>query len=415
MLRLASGALAACVCVTCVRAENWPAWRGPRLDGTSSEASVPLHWSKTDNVRWKSRIAGVGHSSPIVWGDRVFVTSCIEEEGKRVLLCLDRRDGQILWQRIVLTAKLEQKHRLNSHASATPATDGKLVWVAFLDYPDVHVLAYDFDGKLIWDRMPGPLRSRHGFCSSPVPYKDVVFINGDQDGDGYLVALDQATGAVRWRVDRPNKTRSYCTPILIRSARQPQLTQLVLSGSRCVTSYDADTGKLLWIIDGPTEQYVASLVFLDEMLFLTTGYPEYHLMGIHPDGSGNVTRTEQIAWHIGHADNGPRGASYVPSPIAAAGHFFVVSDPGYLSCLEARTGKREWMHKLGRHHSASPVLAAGHLYFIDDDGITYVIKAGPQFEVVARNPLGEACYASPAVSQGQVFIRGVEHLYCIGQ
>src|SRR5439155_20882278 len=152
------------------------------------------------------------------------------------------------------------------------------------------------------------------------------------------------------------------------------------------------------MIYGPTEQYVASLVFTEEILFLTTGFPEYHLMGIRPDGSGNITHSDQIAWHIGNKENTARGASYVPSPLAAAGHFFVVSDPGYLSCLEAKTGKRLWMHKLGRRHSASGVLAGGNLYFIDDDGNGFVVKAGPKFEIVAKNPLGEECYASPALA-----------------
>lgn len=397
-----------------LHAEDWPAWRGPRLDGTSSETGVPTRWSSTDNVKWKTAIPGKGHSSPIVWGDRVFVTSCVEDDGKRLLLCLDRRDGKVLWERVVLEAKLERKHSLNSFASATPATDGKHVWVTFLSFPTVQVVCYDFDGNKVWQKSPGKLLSVHGFCSSPVPYKDVIFVNGDQDSDGYLVALDKTTGAEKWRVARPNKTRSYCTPLLVRSAKQPEVTQLVMSGSRCVASYDADTGKQLWIIDGPTEQYVASLVFTEEILFLTTGFPEYHLMGIRPDGAGNITKSDQIAWHIGNKENTSRGASYVPSPLAHAGHFFVVSDPGYLSCLDAKTGKRLWMQKLGRRHSASGVLAAGNLYFIDDDGNGFVVKAGPKFELVAKNPLGEECYASPAISRGNLFVRTLGHLYCIG-
>jgi outer membrane protein assembly factor BamB len=188
----------------------------------------------------------------------------------------------------------------------------------------------------------------------------------------------------------------------------------VLSGSKCVTGYDADTGKLLWIIDGPTEQYVASLVYQAGVLFLTTGYPQFHLMGISPEGSGNITHSRHVLWHIPHAVNGPKGASYVPSPIAHDGHFFVVSDVGFLSCLEARTGKRLWMERLGRHHSASPVLADGHLFFPADDGTTFVLKAGSSFEVVRKNSLGEECYASPAVAHGQLFLRTLNHLYCIG-
>jgi outer membrane protein assembly factor BamB len=399
---------------TALRAEEWPVWRGPRGDGTSHETGLPLTWSATENIRWKTPIPGKGHSSPVVWGDRVFVTTCLEDRGDRLLICLDRQGGKIFWQRVVLTAKLEHKHHLNSYASATPATDGKHVWVAFLAYPNMQVACYDFDGQRVWMRSPGKLLSTHGFCSSPVLYKDLVILNGDQDAEAYLVALDRQTGAERWRVDRPNRTRSYCTPILIHSKSKPDVTQLVLSGSKCVTGYDADTGKLLWILDGPTEQYVASLVYSGNVLFLTTGFPEFHLMGISPDGRGNITESKYIRWHIPHRVNGNRGASYVPSPIAADGHFYVVSDVGYLSCLDVQTGQRLWMQKLARHVSASPVLADGYLYFLDDDGTTHVLRADGKFAVLHKNKLDEECYASPAVSHGQIFIRALHNLYCVG-
>jgi outer membrane protein assembly factor BamB len=275
--------------VAAARAEEWPGWRGPRGDGTSDEKSLPLTWSKTENVCWKTPIPGKGHSSPIVWGDRVFVTTCLEDKGERMLICLDRREGKLLWQRVVLTAKLEQKHPLNSYASATPVTDGKHVWAAFLAYPDMQVACYDFDGKRVWMRSPGKLLSEHGFSNSPVLHKNLIILNGDQDAKAYLVALDKETGEERWRVDRPNRIRSYCVPILIRSKTKPDVTQLVLSGSKCITGYDADTGKLLWIIDGPAEQFVASLVYLDDVLFMTSGFPEFHLMGISPDGRAGRT------------------------------------------------------------------------------------------------------------------------------
>jgi len=394
--------------------EEWSSWRGPRGDGTSTEKGVPLTWSATEKIRWKTPIAGVGHSSPIVFGDRIFVTSCEISDGKRLLVCMDRKDGKVLWEREVLKAPLERKHKLNSFSSATPCSDGQHVWVSFLEYPEMRVFCYTVDGQLVWQANPGKLLSVHGFCTSPILHKDLVILNGDQDALAYIVALDKTTGKERWRIDRPNKTRSYCTPILIESPSRPGVTQLVLSGSKSVTAYDADTGKPLWLIKGPTEQYVASLVYLDNTLFLTTGFPERHLMGINPDGQGDITKSEYIRWHIPNKENGRDGASYVPSPIAHGGHFFVVSDTGYLSCLEAKTGNRLWKEKLGKHHSASPVLADGHFYFPDDDGITWVLKASNKFEVVAKNPLGEEIYASPAVSRGQLFIRALNHLYCIG-
>jgi outer membrane protein assembly factor BamB len=403
------------LCPVVAAAEEWPGWRGPRGDGTSAEKGLPRTWNKTDNIRWKTPIPGKGHSSPIVWGERVFVTTCLEEKGERVLFCLDRHNGKLLWQQVVLTAPLEKKHPLNSYASSTPVSDGKHVWVAFLAYPNMVVACYDFAGKRLWQRSPGTLLSVHGFCSSPILHKGLVILNGDQDAKAYIVALDKETGAERWRIDRPNRTRSYCTPILIHTPKHPEQTQLVLSGSKCVTGYDADTGKPLWIIDGPTEQYVASLVYHQGVLCLTTGFPEFHLMGINPEGRGNITHSEHVRWHIPHSENGPRGASYVPSPIAANGHFYVISDVGYLGCLEAKTGKRLWMHKLGRHHSASPVLIEGHLYLTDDAGVTYVLKADGDFKVLHKNPLGEECYASPAVSHGHLFLRTLHHLVCIGE
>lgn len=389
--------------------EDWPGWRGPRGDGSSLDKNVPLRWSYQENVIWKSPIPGVGHSSPVVAGDKVFLTTCLLKEKQRVLLALDRGSGKILWQRVVVTAPLEKKHKLNSFASSTPATDGKHVWISFLQYPDMIVACYDVDGNLAWKKSPGKFFSVHGFCSSPVLFHDLVIVNGDQDSQAYIVALDKATGQERWRADRPNRTRSYCVPIIVDMAGKKQL---VLSGSLCVASYDPQTGKQHWIIDGPTEQFVASLVPNQGLLFLTTGFPEYHNLAIRPDGVGNVTRTH-IAWH---EKNVPaRKASYVPSPIAFDKYFYVISDQGWLSAFEATTGKRLWLEKLGRHHSASPVLASGHLYMTDDDGITYVLKGGPKFEVVARNPLEDECYSSPAVSEGRLYIRTAHSLWCIGK
>jgi outer membrane protein assembly factor BamB len=388
------------------RADEWPGWRGPRGDGVSDDSNVPLRWSRTENVRWKVAVPGRGHSSPVVWGDRVFVTSCREKEQERVLLCYDRRDGKLLWQRVVLTAPLEKLHGLNSHASSTPATDGRHVFVTFLADPHVRVVCYDFNGNRVWDRSPGTFSSRHGFCSSPCLYKDLVIVNADQDADGYLVALDRATGAERWRTARPNQTRSYCPPVVFDVAGRKQL---VLTGSKCAAGYDPDTGRQNWIVDGPTEQFVASMVERDGLVFLTAGFPTYHVMAIRPDGSGNVTTTH-VVWHDATTKT---GAAYVPSPIVHGKSLYVVSDEGWLNCFDAATGRRRWKERLGRHHSASPVSAGGYLFFLDDSGETWVLHAGDKLDVVARNKLGEECRGSPAVAHGQLFIRTLEHLYCI--
>lgn len=382
---------------------NWPMWRGPRGDGHSAEANVPTRWSATENVAWKVPIPGWGHSSPVVWGERVFVTSYVESGTRRVLLCLDRNDGKILWERTVLASPPEQKHRLNSFASATPATDGKRVWVTFFERPRIQVVCYDVDGNELWRKSPGTFASVHGFCSSPVIHNDLLIVNCDQDAPAYIVAFDRQTGDERWRIDRPNKTRSYCTPLIAELAGR---TQMVLSGSKSVASYDPDTGKQFWVMDGPTEQMVASLVHTQGVLFVTGGFPERHVLGVDPSGAGDVTKTH-ILWRD------KKGVSYVPSPIAHDQWFYVVSDGGVCVCYEAKTGKVAFSQRLGKHHSASAVAAGGNLYFTSDAGETFVLKGGPAYELVSKNDLGEECYASPAISRGQVFIRTLKNLYCI--
>lgn len=388
------------------RAENWPGWRGPRGDGTSLESQVPIRWSATENIAWKVPIPGTGHASPIVWDDRVFVVSCLEDAQQRVVVCLDRDSGRTLWQRSVLTAPLEGKHHLNSYASSTPATDGRYVYVSFLDRDEMVVAALDFDGQPQWLVRPGKFCSKHGYCSCPVLFEDLVIVNGDHDGDAYIVALHKTTGQTVWKIPRENKTRSYVTPIIRDIDGR---TQMILSGSKCVASYDPRTGRRHWILDGPTEQFVASPVYNGELLFLTAGYPEYHMLAIRPDGQGNITGSDKIVWRT------REGAAYVPSPIAVGDYFLVVSDRGIASCFAARSGQRLWMQRMGPHFSASPVTASGLVYFLADDGTTTVVRPGPQYEVVARNELGEYCYASPAISGGRIFLRGEHHLYCIGQ
>lgn len=388
-------------------AEDWPAWRGPRGDGTSTESGIPTEWDTTRNVAWKAPIPGIGHSSPIVAGDRIFLTAFIEDGGKRAVLCLDRKNGKTLWERVALAAPPERKHKFNSFASSTPATDGNHLWVSFLEAPHIRLTCYDIDGNEIWRQSPGTFSSVHGFCSSPVLYEDLVILNCDQDDVAWIVAYEKATGKERWRTDRPNRTRSYCAPLIAQAAGK---TQMVLSGSKCVASYDPATGKQHWIVDGPTEQFVASPVFAEGLFFITGGYPQHHFLAIRPDGSGNVTDSH-VAWHD---DSDFKAVSYVPSPIAHGPHFFVVSDVGVASCFDAKTGKLRWREKLGRHHWPSPVSAEDRLYFLDDDGNTFVIKAAPDFDLIAKNSLGEECYASPAISRGQIFIRTTAHLWCIG-
>jgi len=396
--------------------ENWPGWRGPRGDGTSAETDVPTKWDgKTgENIAWKTRIEGVGHSSPVIWNDHVFVSTCLTDTRQRALLALDRRTGKILWQQDVLAAPLEKKHSLNSYASGTPVTDGQLVYVSYLE-PDfgsdkertpgnLVVAAYNFDGQRQWQSKPGRFASVHGFCSSPILFEDLLIVNADHDGDSYIVALDRRSGEQRWKVTREHKTRSYVTPIIRDIDGR---TQMILSGSKSVVSYDPRTGEKHWWMSGPTEQFVASMVYDGKFLFLTAGFPEYHILAIKPDGKGDVTDTH-VVWRT------TKQCSYVPSPITLNGYFLVVADGGVASCFDAESGTRHWMERLGKHYSASLIAANGLVYFLADDGIMKVVRPGKELDVVAQNELGEYCYASPAISQGQLFLRGEQHLYCIG-
>ncbi len=384
-------------------AENWPGWRGPRGDGTSMEKNVPIRWSGTQNILWKVPIPGKGHASPIVWSKHIFVVTAIKEKKQRILLCLDRKDGKILWQRVILEAPLERTNSLNSYASSTPETDGQRVYISFLDRDKMFIAAYDFDGNRLWEVRPGVFASMHGYCSSPVLWKDKVIVNGDHDGPSYIVALSRATGQTIWKTPRPNRTRSYCTPIIRQIDGR---NQMVLSGTMCVAGYDPDTGKQHWLIDGPTEQFVASIVYNGELLFMTCGFPDRFIQAIRPDGRGNVTDTH-VLWQK------DRDCSYVPSPIALGPYFLVVADNGVATCFEAKTGKSCWRERLGPHYSASLVSANGLVYFLSDKGVMTVVKPGEELEIVARNELGENTYASPAISDGQIFLRGAKHLYCI--
>ncbi len=404
--------------------ENWPSWRGPRGDGTSREAGVPTHWNGLtgENIVWKTEVPGIGHASPIVWGDHIFTVSCLTESLERVLLCFDRQSGQLRWQRTVIRSPLERKHRLNSHASGTPATDGELVYVTFLDVSDQRfgpeddprrrgipigrmvVAAYDFQGNRRWQVEPGDFSSVHGYRSDPVLFEDRVIVNGDHDGDSYLVALDRATGETVWKVERWNRTRSYVTPLIREIDGR---AQLVLSGSQHIASYDPSTGEMHWWIEGPTEQFVASLVYDGQLFFMTAGFPTYHVMGIRPDGSGNVTDSH-VEWHSTQA------RCYVPSPVVLADRLFVSDDRGTVNCFRASDGERIWRERLARGYSASAVTAGGLVYLVADEGVTTVIRPADTLEIVAENPLGENVYASPAISRGQIYLRSERHLYRIG-
>lgn len=410
MIRNSLAVLLVLSLVASAHAADWPQWRGPTLDGHSAEKNLPTKWSASENIAWKAAIPGTGHSSPIVVGDRVFLTTCIEDKQQRVLLCLDRKTGKELWQQVAITAPLEKKHPFNNYASATPACDGQRVYVAFLEVSRLWLICYDLDGKELWRKSPGQFHSMHGWAAAPILYKDLIILNGDQDADAYLVAYERESGKERWRAARPG-VRSYCVPLIVSAAGKDQM---VLSGAATIAGYDPATGKQFWSIDTKDDralQYVASPVFAEDTFFVTAGFPTFHIIGIDPAGSGDVTKTHQRYHH--------KIGAYVPSPIAVGNLVYMTSDQdkpkseGQLWVYEAKTGKRLYSQQLGKRHWPSPVYADGHLYFLSEQGETWVIKPGEKFDLVSRNALDEPCFASPAISQGQIFIRTFSNLYCI--
>lgn len=403
------------VSMNAARAEDWPGWRGPRGDGTSVETDIPTEWDAASgkNIVWKTAIAGQGYSSPIITGDRIFLTACDEATRQRLLHCVDRETGNSIWTRSVLEAPLEGMHKLNSRASGTPVTDGRHVFVTFFRTDDdsrergepgeMVVAAYDFAGNEQWLTTVGAFSSVHGYCTSPVLFEDLLILNGDHDGKSYLAALDKRSGELVWKTPRVHQTRSYVTPLL----REVDGTmQAVMTGSKRIAGFDPRTGERLWWIEGPTEQFVASMVDDGENFYLTAGYPTYHVMSIRADGQDDVSETH-VNWHVTDAK------SYVPSPVVANGLLFVADDRGIAHCFDCRTGERVWRERLGRHFSASLVTAAGLVYFTTDDGETLVMRASREPEIVHQNALDEPVYASPAIADGQLFIRSTEHLFCI--
>lgn len=412
------------VCTGSLSAEPWTGWRGPRGDGTSLDQRPPTVWNGTtgENIAWKTPLPGTGHGSPIVAGPHVFLLACLDETLERQLVCLDRKSGAILWRETVIKSPLETKHQLNSYASSTPVTDGQTVFVTFLETDGSTVLAernvsvarpvtpgkmvvaaYDLSGKQRWLVRPGVFTSVHGFCCNPVLWEDLVILNGDHDGESYIVALQQSTGEIVWKQPREHKTRSYVTPLIRTIGGRPQL---MVSGSKSIVSLNPRTGESWWTMQGPTEQFVASMVYNGEYLFMAAGFPTDHVMAIKPDGQGDVTESH-VAWHMKNAK------CYVPSPVVIGDYLLVADDRGTGNCFDTKTGERYWQARLGKHYSGSLLAAGGRAYFIADDGITKIVEPGKTLTVVAENPLGEFTYSSPALSDGQLFIRGETHLYCI--
>jgi len=387
------------------QAQNWPCWRGPNGDGTSVETGQPVRWDSVTNVIWKIPVPGKGYSSPVIWEDRIFLTTALSGSQGKVLLCYDAKSGDLLWRKTVIQSAFEQKHNDNSYASGTPATDGKLVYASFLDSLDVVVAAYDFSGNQVWLQRPGTFYSPHGYSCSPVLFEDKVIINGTSRGDPFVAALSKTDGSIIWknRLDKPS--HSFSTPIFRKTGGK---TQLIFCGNKEISSLNPDDGSRYWFVTGPSEDYCSSPVYSEkhDLVLVSSAWPKRIVVGIRPDGEGDVTNTH-VAW------KSTAGAYYVPSPVCTDDYLFTTMTNGLVHCIEVPTGNILWTEDLGKQY-ASPVLADGLVYMPNDEGVVTVIRPGSSFEYIAKNPISEKMYASPAISNGRIYLRGDQHLFCIG-
>lgn len=401
---------------TICKAENWPCFRGPSRQGISHETRVPTEWSDTSNVVWKTAIPGQGWSSPIVFEDRVFVTTAADDGVSFRLVCLDRQTGSILWDTQVINQKAGHKQPLNSYASSTPLTDGNCVYVLAADGTFASV---SWDGEVRWTRHHADFHGEHGLAVSPVLYNDLLIAPFDGSSSGpdnklgwqkpwdkaVVFALDKKSGAIRWRGQRGLSRIAHVTPQIV---THDALDQLVSGAGDVIQGFDPNTGERIWTATNTGEGVVPSIVVGDGLVFATSGFGESAIRAVRLGGTGNITKTH-IAWEV--TEDVPK----IPSMLYSSPYLFLVTETGVVRCLNGADGSEIWRQRLGGKYSASPVWAEGKIYFLSEKGKTTIIEAGPEYKVVAENEIGAKCCASPAISHGCIFIRSESHLYCIGR
>ena len=417
-------------------AHQWANWRGPLHTGEAPHADPPVRWSETENIRWKVAIPGRGLASPVVWNDRVFVMTSVAADAaaydasrrkaaeKRerqdwppsvdpvtqrfLVVALARADGRVLWERVAREVVPHESHHIDSSwASGSPVTDGKRVIAHFGSFG---TYAYDLDGNLLWSVDLGDMTTRNGFGegSSPALHGDTVVVNWDHEGDSFVVALDAATGKERWRTARPDEVTSWATPLVVRVGERDQVVIPATGRSR---AYDLETGRELWNLGGMTVNTIPSPLEVDGLVYLTSGF------------RGNMLQAVALAGATGDLDGNPtvrwshdRDTPYVPSLLATGGRIYMIKQfKGILSVLDADDGDVRYQTRLPGIDSvwSSPVAAAGRVYVFDRDGAALVLEDGDTFEVVQRNTLDEGVDATPALVDGELFVRTREHLYCI--
>jgi outer membrane protein assembly factor BamB len=387
-------------------AGEWPGWRGPAGDGVSPEKDLPERWSTTENVRWQVPLFGAGVSTPAVWGERIFLTASDGRLNDRLhVLCYHRADGRLLWHRKFFGSSVpEGQFPPGGMAVPSPTTDGQRVYALF---GTGDLVCLDLDGKPVWMRSlaqeHGPFRNRWGMAASPLLLGARLIVQVDHWGQSYLLAVDAATGADRWRTER-DAAVNWTSPV---AATVNGKVQVIAVGTYRVKGYDAEKGNELWTVTGMHQQCIPTPVVQGDLLLAVSGRDFYTLAVRLDGGLGDLTKTH-VAWKARS-----RGAN-IPSPVCQGGRYYFVEDNGWGNCLETATGKPVWRERLGGTYRASPVAGDGKIYFTSLEGVVTVVKAGPEFEVLARNEVGEALTASPAISGGQIFLRGEKHLFCIG-
>ena len=418
------------------KGSNWPQWRGPDGQGISTETGLPEEWSGTKNVKWKTPIAGRGHSSPIVWGKKIFLTTALDGEaipGRKPgvshkmadgsefvhpdavgadlkhtfkVVCLDRETGKIIWERVAYEGPVhDSRHKKASFASSTPATDGKHVFAFF---GSEGLYAYDFKGKLLWKQDLGQLGTASvGYGVSPILVGHLVIMQCDESGGkSFIAAFNKKTGKEVWRVARKVDV-TWSTPVLVQAGTR---TELVTSAAEAIIAYDPLTGKELWRHKGLESNAVPTAVVSNDLVVVTSGYPAKIALALKAGGSGDVTGTPKLVWSYN------KGTAYVPSPILYGQYLYLMTDRGLLTCLDVTTGKV--VYEGARVPKpvlfiASPVAYEGKILLTSEEGDTFMLKAGPKHELIRTNSLGEPVYASPAIADGKLFIRGEKNLYCI--
>ncbi len=384
--------------------QYWPHWRGPTGQGLAEGKGYPDTWSDKENVVWKVQVPGRGNSSPIVWGDRIFLTTARDDGNQISVLSYRRSDGKLLWESKIPGRKPARVYWKNSHASGTPATDGKRVYASF---GNQGLVAVDFQGKMIWQQNLGDIENYHGSAGSPVLYQDRVFIYEDQRRGAFVAAFDKLTGKEIWKTERKAGV-GWGTPIVIRAGDHDEL---IVSSQQRVTAYNPDSGKALWHCAGNLAEVIPTPVVGQGLVFCVSGRAGPTL-AIRPGGTGDVTETH-LVWKQS------KGASFVPSPLLYGDLLYQVNDMvSVATCYQAATGKVLWQGRLGEPKSegfsSSPVGVDGKVFFTNDAGETFVLKAGAKFELLQVNRLDAPTLASPALVDGRWYFRTDRQLMAIG-